>query len=281
MHRVQWLGPEGLQQLAYREWGNPNNPHVVLCVHGLTRVGADFNTLAQALLPHYRVIAPDLPGRGASDWFALGQNYVVPSYLAACVTLVAHVRAVTLDWVGTSLGGLVGMAYASLPGCPIRRLVLNDIGPTLNKNALSRIKAYVGHQNRYPTLALGRAAMREIAQPFGVHTEKQWEELCDAVLVEDADGWRVHYDPKIAQGLPNLDDATLEANEALLWSAYDAIKAKTLVLRGELSDLLLAPTCAAMQKRGPCAEVIEFAGVGHAPTLMQANQIACVQQFLR
>jgi pimeloyl-ACP methyl ester carboxylesterase len=237
--------------------------------------------LAQALAPHYRVVAPDLPGRGASDWFAQGLHYVVPSYLAACVTLVAHVRAHTLDWIGTSLGGLVGMAYASLPGCPIRKLVLNDVGPTLNIDALRRIKAYVGHQNRYPTLEAGRAAVREIAQPFGPHTEKQWQELCDAVLVQDQDGWRAHYDPKIALGLPNLDDRSVQANEALLWAAFDAIKAKTLVLRGELSDLLLTPTCDAMQKRGPCAQVVEFAGVGHAPTLMQAEQIACVQQFLR
>ncbi|MDX1669691.1 MAG: alpha/beta hydrolase, partial [Limnobacter sp.] len=129
LQSLQWLSPEGLHNLAYREWGDPDNPHVLLCVHGLTRTSADFEAIGQALGNQYRVIAADMPGRGRSDWLPSGAMYVVPFYVQACVALVARANAQTLDWLGTSMGGLIGMGYAGLPGCPIRKLILNDVGP--------------------------------------------------------------------------------------------------------------------------------------------------------
>lgn len=280
LHTVQWLSPQGLHKLAYREWGEPDNPHVLLCVHGLTRISADFEAMAQNLGKDIRVVAADMPGRGLSDWLPDPALYAVPTYVNACVALVARLNAETLDWFGTSMGGLIGMGYASLPNSPIRKLLLNDIGPTLNFTALQRIGDYVGKPVRFQTLDEARNYIRTISQPFGPHTEAQWNELTDSVLIQKNGDWLPHYDPAIGQAFQNMSESTTQLQEAALWAAYDNIKAHTLLVRGEHSDLLSPQTAEKMRQRGPKPHVIEVAGVGHAPTFMQNDQIRIVRDFL-
>ena len=280
LHKVQWLSPQGLHQLAYREWGDPDNPHVLLCVHGLTRSSADFDAMAQDLGKDLRVVAADMPGRGASDWLPDPALYAVPTYVSACVALVARLNPEVLDWFGTSMGGLIGMGYACLPNNPIRKLILNDVGPTLNFNALQRIGEYVGKPVQFQTLDEARNYIRTISQPFGPHTESQWSALTDSVLVQKDQYWIPHYDPAIGQAFQNLSESTTLMHEAALWAAYDAIKADTLVVRGEHSDLLNHLTVENMRQRGPKARVVEVQGVGHAPTFVQNEQIHLVRDFL-
>ena len=279
-HTVQWLSPQGLHKLAYREWGEADNPHVLLCVHGLTRSSADFETLAQHLGKHMRVVAADMPGRGQSDWLSDPALYAVPTYVSACVALVARLNPGTLDWFGTSMGGLIGMGYASLPKNPIRKLILNDVGPSLNFTALQRIGDYVGKPFQFQSLEEARQYIRTISQPFGPHTEAQWNALTDSVLIKNGEFWQPHYDPAIGQAFQNLSESITLLHEAALWAAFDSIKADTLVVRGEHSDLLSHKTVEEMRQRGPKPGVIEVPGVGHAPTFMQNDQINIVRDFL-
>lgn len=280
LHTVQWLSPEGLHNLAYREWGDPDNPNVLLCVHGLTRCGGDYQTIAEKLSHQYRVVAPDMPGRGKSDWLPHGAMYVIPFYVTACVALIARLNPTTLHWLGTSMGGLIGMGYASLPGNQVSKLILNDVGPTLNVEALQRIKTYVGQDIQFENRDQARAFIRAVSEPFGPHTEAQWNYLADIVLVEKGDKLVTHYDKKIADAFQDLSTPTIQNNEAALWAAYDAIKAPTLVVRGEFSDLLSTETLAEMASRGPKAKTVTVSGVGHAPTFMNDEQVELVRAFL-
>lgn len=280
LHSVQWLSPEGLHQLAYREWGDPDNPNVLLCVHGLTRTSADYQYLAERLSTKYRVVAPDMPGRGRSDWLPSGAMYVIPFYVAACVALIARLNPSKLDWLGTSMGGLIGMGYASLPGNQVNKLILNDVGPTLNLEALQRIKTYVGQNIEFNTREEARAFIRSISEPFGPHTDEQWNYLADSVLVEKNDKLTTHYDKRIADAFQDLTEVTVKNNEAAMWAAYEAITAPTLVVRGELSDLLTPATLEQMSLKGPKASVVTVKGVGHAPTFMNDDQVELIKTFL-
>jgi pimeloyl-ACP methyl ester carboxylesterase len=269
---------KGLHRIAYVEWGDPRNRDVLLCVHGLTRSGRDFDDLARALSGQFRVVCPDLAGRGDSDRLADPMLYGVPQYVADMVTLIARIDCEAINWVGTSLGGLVGMALAAQPGNPVKKLVLNDAGPVVSRASLERIGAYVGAVPDFPTLEMADKYVRTVSAPFGPHSDAQWRSLTEHWVRQLPDGrWRPHYDPRIAEAfrasMPKEGD--LEA-----WELYDAIRCPTLVLRGERSDLLSRETAAAMASRGPKASVAEIAGVGHAPTLMHADQIALVRDFL-
>lgn len=266
--------------MAYREWGDPANPHVLLCVHGLTRSSQDFDTVAQKMAHRTKVVSVDIPGRGRSDWFSNPAHYAVPNYVAACVALVARLNAQKLDWLGTSMGGLIGMGYASLPNNPIRKLILNDVGPSLNLEALQRIGTYVGADVKFDTRAQAHQYIRAISAPFGPHTEEQWAHLCDTVLVEKDGEFILHYDPSISAGFKDITAPVVQAMEAALWAAYDTIKTPTLLIRGENSDLLSPKTALEMTQRGPKARLIEVKGVGHAPTFMQDDQIQLVSDFL-
>ena len=275
---VLCASPKGLHRMAYVEWGDPRNRSVLMCVHGLTRSGRDFDDLARALCGQFRVVCPDLAGRGDSDKLADPMLYGVPQYLADTVTLIARLDCEALDWVGTSLGGLVGMALAAQPGNPIRKLVLNDAGPVVSRVALERIASYVGVIPQFPTLEKAEEYVRTISAPFGPHSDAQWRSLTEHWVRRQPDGtWQPHYDPRMAEafraGMPKEGDLEI-------WQLYDAIRCPTLVLRGERSDLLSRETAGAMVQRGPKAKVVEIAGVGHAPTLMHADQIALVRDFL-
>jgi len=281
---VQCISPIGLHQMGWAEWGDADNPRALVCVHGLTRSGRDFDRFARVLAADYRVICPDIVGRGRSSWLGQHPNaaayYGVPQYVSDCVTLLARINAPTVHWVGTSMGGLIGMALAALPDNPIERMVLNDVGAVLPLDALRRIGNYLGLPLRFATFDEGMAHIREVAAPFGPHSDDEWRDLAGNVLVQDDDGrWRLHYDPRIADGFRALVPQG-DATELPLWHVYDAICCPTLIVRGADSDLLSAATCAEMATRGPKARTVEIAGVGHAPTLMHADQIEAVRAFL-
>ena len=277
---VQCLDSRGLHRMAYWEWGDPQNPNVLVCVHGLSRQGRDFDTLAQALAGEYRVVCPDVVGRGQSDWLTDPMGYALPAYVADMVSLLARLNARTLDWVGTSMGGLIGLGVASLPGNPIRRLVLNDVGPTIQFEAIARIGTYLGVAMHWGSVDEAADFLRGISAGFGEHTREQWLALTRPMLKADGAGFKTRYDPAIAVPFRAITPEIAAHGQAALWTAFDAVTCPTLLLRGADSDLLTADTAAAMTQRGPKAELHEFANVGHAPTLIAPEQVAVVREFL-
>jgi pimeloyl-ACP methyl ester carboxylesterase len=278
---VQCLSPSGLHRMAYKEWGDPLNPKVLICVHGLTRVSDDFDYLAQEMSTEYRVVCPDVTGRGRSDWLTDPCHYVVPQYVSDMVTLLARLNAENVHWFGTSMGGLIGMGLASLKNSPVDKLVLNDIGPRLDPTALARIGDYVGVEMRFPDVDAAIRYTKEISLPFGPHSEEEWRKLASDVVRQDTDGkWIFHYDPRLAIPFKESTPESIRQGEALLWMAYDAISCPTLVVRGAQSDLLGAEIAKEMTSRGPKARLVEISEVGHAPTFVHADQIALVKDFL-
>jgi pimeloyl-ACP methyl ester carboxylesterase len=280
LHHVQCLDSLGLHRMAYWEWGDPANRRVLVCVHGLSRQGRDFDTLAADLCDHYRVVCPDVVGRGRSDWLADPMGYSIPAYVADMVTLLARLDAAQLDWVGTSMGGLIGLGVAALAGSPVRRLVLNDVGPVIEPSSLQRIGTYLGAPVRWQTVDEAADALWAISQGFGPHSREQWLALTRPQLVADGEGYKPHYDPAIAVPFRATTPQMAQAGQALLWQAWDALKQPTLLLRGAESDLLSAATAQAMTERGPKARLHAFAGVGHAPTLVAPEQRQVVREFL-
>lgn len=277
---VQCLSPAGLHNMAYKEWGDPKNPAVLLCVHGVTRVSDDFDALAAVMSDRYRVICPDVVGRGRSSWLTNPQAYQLPQYVSDMVTLIARLDVTQVDWFGTSMGGLIGMGVAALKGNPIRKMMLNDIGPTINFAALMRIAQYMGKEVRFPTFEAGVDYIRTIAAPFGPHSDEQWNKLAGDVLRQQKDGqWSRHYDPAIAQAFSTFTEENAAQSEAALWAIYDAIQCPVLLVRGSESDLLSRETADLMTQRGPRAALTELAGIGHAPTFMQPEQIALARDF--
>jgi len=274
-------------RMAYWEWnatGNPAHPHVVLCVHGLTRQGRDFDVLARALCHRARVICPDVAGRGHSDWLADPMHYQIPQYAADMAVLLAHVQQHspwhTLDWVGTSMGGLIGMLLCVQH--PVRRLVLNDIGPTLEWDGLARIGQYVGDSSHFATLEQAADALRRSSPGFGPHTRQEWLALSRPMLrPAPQGGFTLHYDPAIAVALQHMTQADVHAAGEHMWQLYECITAQVLVLRGAQSDVLSPATAQRMQCTSPGARVVEFANVGHAPTLIAPDQVQAVVTFLQ
>jgi pimeloyl-ACP methyl ester carboxylesterase len=285
LNSVQCISAGGLHSMAYKQWGDPDNPKVLVCVHGVTRVSGDFDALARAMCDEYRVICPDIVGRGRSGQLACKNLYQIPQYVSDIVTLLARVLkpgdVQAVDWFGTSMGGLIGVALASLPGNPVRKLVLNDIGPTLNPDALARIGDYMGQDMRFPSFDLAAKFIRDVSATFGEHSEQEWRKLAGDVLRQDADGaWTRHYDLGLALPFKASTPESAKVDEALLWAAYDAITCPTLLVRGADSDLLSRETAQSMTVRGPRAQLVEINGVGHAPTFTHADQIAIARQFL-
>ena len=259
-------------RMAYWQWGDPQASHTVVCVHGLSRQGRDF----------------DVVGRDKSDFLADPQGYQLPTYVANMLQLVAQLKPTTLDWVGTSMGGLIGMllcAYAPSVGASVRRLVLNDVGPVIQWQALQRIGQYLGKSGHFATVQEAADAMWAISSSFGPHTPAQWLALSQPMLKsvpspQGGTALMLHYDPAIALPFGAMTEQQAKEGEALLWQAYDAIRAQTLLLRGAQSDLLSADTAQQMTQCGPRAQLVEFAGVGHAPTLIASDQVDIVANFV-
>jgi pimeloyl-ACP methyl ester carboxylesterase len=264
--------------MAFLEWGEPRAANTLVCVHGLTRCARDFDILAADMVRRgFRVVCPDAAGRGDSGWLADPAEYALPTYANDMQTLIASLEVKSVHWVGTSLGGLIGMTLAAMPDSPVKKLVLNDIGPVLSAAALDRIGSYIGKWPPLPDLDAAEAYVRSVSAPFGPHSDAEWRFLTEHVVRVNPDGTlRMHYDPAIAVTF----NAKLPHEEVELWSSYDAIRCPTLVLRGERSDLLSRETASKMTERGPRAKVVEIAGVGHAPTLLHEDQIAIVREFL-
>ena len=297
---VTCASPAGLHRMAYTEWGDPGNDRVLLCVHGLTRTGRDFDDLARRLAGDFRVVCPDVVGRGRSDWLSVPAFYTVPQYVSDMVTLIARLRPASLSWVGTSMGGLIGLALAGAAAharlaraaqpragawsashdIHLDRMVLNDVGPRLEPAALGRIGQYVGQPAEFETFAQAVESVRQISAPFGPHTDAQWETLARNVYVERDGKWVKHYDLNLALPLASQAAEAYSAGEQILWRSYDALDCPVLILRGAQPDLLTETTAAEMLARNPRAHLLEMAGVGHAPTLMDETQIEPVARFL-
>lgn len=278
--RVKCLSPAGFHHLAYVEWGDPDNPRVLVCAHGLTRCGRDFDYLAQQMAAEYRVICPDIVGRGRSEWLRDKRHYSIPQYCSDMVTLLARVGAEFVDWVGTSMGGLIGMALAVQPETPIRKLVLNDVGPVITVASLERIGMYLGRSPRFDSIELAESAVRFVSQPFGALTDEQWRHLTVHILRQAADGkYEFAYDPGIAEPFRDML-AACGGRDIEEWLLFEAITCPTMLLRGETSDLLTREAALQMTQRGPRARLVEVPGVGHAPMLLDDAQVAPVREFL-
>ncbi|MDZ4143551.1 MAG: alpha/beta hydrolase [Burkholderiales bacterium] len=293
LNHVHCPDASGGHRMAYWQWGNPTAAHVVVCVHGLSRQGRDFDVLAQALVARaggaLRLVCPDVAGRGQSEWLKDPMGYQVPHYAADMLALIARLHAQApveaLDWIGTSMGGLIGLAVCGQPGLPlpvpVRRLVLNDVGPVIEWQALVRIGTYLGHTGRFASVQQAADAMWAISSSFGPHTPAQWLALSEPMVRPHPEGGvTLHYDPAIAMPFRTVTAESAAQGEAALWQLYDAVTAQTLLLRGADSDLLSPATAQAMTQRGPRARLVEFAGVGHAPTLVATDQVTVVQGFL-
>lgn len=288
LNYIQCPDPSGTHRMAYWQWGDPAAAHTVLCAHGLSRQGRDFDVLAQALVERskgsLRVVCPDVVGRGQSDWLKEPHGYQLPQYVGDMLALLAHLKPQVLDWVGTSMGGLIGMgvcAHAANVGCQVRRLVLNDVGPAVQWASIVRIGSYLGRDMHFTSLEAAAQAMWAISSSFGPHTQEQWMALSRHMVRNHEDGAVVlHYDPAIADAVRGMTEAAARQAEEALWALYDGLKAQTLLLRGADSDLLSAATAHAMGERGPRAQLVEFAGVGHAPTLLADDQVEVVARFL-
>ena len=274
---VRCLSASGLHRMAYTEWGEPDNPNVLVCVHGLTRNGRDFDDLARAMAAEYRVVCPDVVGRGRSDWLRDPAGYNFPQYVADMIVLLARLDVESVHWLGTSMGGLIGMFIASQEDSPITRLVLNDIGPVMSAESLSRIGEYVGLAPKFETYEEAESYIRLTSAPFGNLSDAQWRHLTESSLRHASGGQlEMRYDPGIGASFRQA----LTFQEVDLWPIYDRIRCPTLVVRGADSDLLSRETLRAMAARGPRPRTIEIPAVGHAPMFLDTQQIAIVREFL-
>jgi len=272
------LNTGGFHRVAYTEWGSQREQRVAVCVHGLTRNGRDFDTLARALQRRRRVACPDIVGRGRSDWLTDKSQYTFITYCADMTALLARLRAKSIDWIGTSMGGQIGMILAAQPNSPIRRLVLNDIGPLVPKEAPRRMLAYAAEQpGPFKSLAAAERYMRKIYAPFGKLSDKEWAHITRHSLQAVKGGrYTLAYDPGLVEPLKEMQRADFH-----IWPFWDRIRCPVLVLRGTESDVLLRSTAEEMQTRGPPVKLVEFEGIGHAPTLTTPEQVRIVRDWLR
>lgn len=285
--------------MAYHEWGDTNNPNVLLCVHGLSRTGSDFVHVARALASRYRVICPDVVGRGESDWLKDPQYYQLPQYVADINALILQLglsNRGNIDYLGTSMGGLIALSLVANPAHPIRRLLLNDVGVRLEPNALARIGDYLSMRTEFASLEEGVSYLKRICAPFGWHSQAQWQMLCEPMLRRKTEyqtehqadkPWRLHYDPAIADNFRLMTSSTMQqaakqmtqAAELAAWQVWDRLRIPILITRGMDSDLLAHETVVQMCQRNPQAHYVEFAGVGHAPTFFAQDQLSVLDHF--
>lgn len=276
---VQCFSPSGPHRMAYQEWGDAHNPQVLVCVHGLTRAASDFNAIAQVLCAHYRVICPDLVGRGESDWLMQPMFYALPQYMADMTSLLAHLHLKQVDWFGTSLGGLIGLMMAGFVQPLVRRLLLNDIGPHISTTGMMRLASYVGRSPIFKTQAEGIIYLNQLCASFGEHTIAEWTTLNGPMLRHRHNGWALHYDPAIIVPFSAVEPVHAVALEVNLWKALDAFQGRMLVVRGADSDFLSSETVSVMVQRGRHVQSEEIAHVGHAPSFVHSPQIALAHRF--
>ncbi|QWE05297.1 alpha/beta fold hydrolase [Polynucleobacter sp. JS-JIR-II-50] len=275
---VECASGDSTHRMAYHAWGNPGNK-VLLCVHGLTRRGSDFKTLAQAMCKDYYVVCPDVVGRGESDRLSNPMLYAVPQYVADIAALVKKLGVAQVDWLGTSMGGLIGMVYAAMPNSPIRRMIINDVGPKIEPEAIKRLGSYVGQPFTFSDRSHALQRLNEICATFGEHTPEEWEIYNGPMLVQKNGKWIMHYDPDISVPFASVNPIMAKAGEMAMWHAFKQIHIPMLIVRGGNSDLLSAATVAEMCKVNPYARSIEIPNVGHAPAFVKPEQIALAKEF--
>ena len=275
--------------MVVHEWGEPDNDQVLVCVHGLTRVGQDFQALAQRFSATHRVLAPDVVGRGASDWLVDPQHYVVAQYAQDMQEMAAQLNLPPVHWVGTSMGGLVAMMLAGhpersqlFPAIELRSLVLNDVGAVVSGAALGRIGRYLGADPYFQTVDEAESLVRKIFSGFGEHSDAQWRHLTQVVLHPDGEGFRFHYDPALSEPFRAAFSMVEGENppDMDLWSLYDNLALPTLLMRGGDSDILTEDVALAMTQRGPRARLLTVPGVGHAPSLVRAGEIESILEWV-
>jgi cobalt-zinc-cadmium efflux system protein len=276
---VQCIDGDSTHRMAYHAWGNPRNPKVLLCVHGLTRRGSDFKTLAEAMCKDYYVVCPDIVGRGDSDRLINPMEYAVPQYVADIAQLVKTLGVSQVDWLGTSMGGLIGMVYAAMPNSPIRKMLINDVGPKIEAEAIARLGSYVGQPFSFANRADALNRLNTICASFGEHTPDEWEIYNGPMLIERNGLWIMHYDPDIAVPFASVNPIMAKAGEMAMWHAFKQIHIPMLIVRGAQSDLLSAATVTQMCKVNLYARSIEIPNVGHAPAFVKKEQIALAQEF--
>lgn len=296
---VMCASPAGAHRMAYWEWGDPTNDRILLCVHGLTRSGRDFDPLAARMADQYRVVCPDIVGRGRSDWLIDPTYYQIPQYVSDIITLIARLQPGQLDWVGTSMGGLVGMGLAaalnlSAPLRPDRgshglpadqairlgKVILNDIGPVIDTDGLGRIAEYVGQEVSFSSFSEAVEYVREVSADFGAHDDAGWRALTEHVFVEDAGRWTKHYDLRISQPMQAESPESVRGSSDILWPAYESFDRPVLIVRGALSDLLTEEVAQQMLQRNSYASLLTVPDVGHAPTLRSPDQVEPLRDFL-
>ena len=291
LNHINCTSSAGAHRMAYWEWGDPTNTRILLCVHGLTRTGRDFDTLAQALSSDYRVVCPDIAGRGESDWLSNSDDYAIAQYIADVFTLINHLQPTSLDWVGTSMGGIIGMAIAaklSRSSIPLRRVVLNDIGPVINPEGLARIGGYIDDELVFDSFAEAVEQAKVRWHDFGEHSQAQWEHLARYVFKQQGGRWVQAYDLAIAEPFKKQflgqtegqKRASAQKSESSLWRGFEHLPAEVLIIHGQQSDLLSAAAVQKMLAANPKAELCDVPKVGHAPTLMHTDQIQAVKHFL-
>ena len=269
------LGPDGFHRIAYRAWGDPGNDKVVICVHGLSRNARDFDSLAAALESDYRILALDMPGRGASDWLADKQAYGLPLYLRVAAAAIARSGAATVDWIGTSMGGIIGMHLAAAVNTPIAKLVINDIGPQVPAEGRRANQAAFGDDPRFATMAEAEAYIRETRAAFGPMSGQSWRRLTEASMrARDDGGYALDYDPGLAVVAKREPIAAIE-----MWPVWDRIRCPTLTIWGTESKLLVRTNVEQMKVRGPKSQILEVPGVGHAPPI-EGALVAEIRAFL-
>ena len=276
---VECTSPAGQHRMAYHAWGDPRNPNVLYCVHGLSRRGSDFRVMAEALCDRYYVVCPDIVGRGDSDYLSNPMFYTVPQYLSDMVSLSSKLSIEQVNWFGTSMGGLIGMVYAAMPGHRVRRLILNDVGPRIEAAALIRLASYVGKPFAYVNRHIALEKLNSICAPFGKHTDSEWELLNGPMLLEKNAQWILHYDPAISVPFSAVTPAIAKAGELAMWQSFQSIDCPILIVRGAESDLLSKQTVAEMCALNPRATSIEIEKAGHAPAFIKAEQIDIARQF--
>lgn len=277
------LHDKGTHELVFYDWGSPEAKRTAFCVHGLTRNARDFDFLAPALVQRgYRVFALSMSGRGESPYLENPMAYNYATYVADCVAVMSNFHMRSVDWVGTSMGGIIGMMVAAYHPDRIRRLVLNDVGTFLSKEALGRIYKYVGEMPTvFPDRAAAEAYVRVNFAPWGITDEVHWQHLIAHSVAQNADGsWRYLCDPRIAEPLRAASGNFTQVEDVNLAEVWDKVRVPAYIIRGETSDILQEETVSAMRRINMRAETITIPAVGHAPALMDSQQIGLVANWL-
>ncbi len=273
--------PARPRHLAYYQWGDVENPDIIVCVHGLSRNARDFDFLAEALASRYRVIAMDMAGRGKSDWLTNKTDYNYLTYIADCCALLDGLKLEKVTWLGTSMGGIIGMMLAAQQPQRIKRMVLNDIGAVVSAQGLTRILGYVGSSVPFANAEEALSHLKSILRPFGIASEAEWQFMFEISFNRLPDGrYAFAYDPDISQPFRDAASKADAIADIDLSAAWSQVQCPVLVLRGKESDILTHETAAAMLNRPIPTTLKEFDGVGHAPALLNDVQIHTIIDWL-